>query len=167
MAVRACNPFSSAVSCCISTQSQCSVGAVAVKPVYISRPLSSKQLICSPSVTTDKPKEDVVGSQIGWSTCSIGLSFSFWESGTRCQPVGTGRMEYPNLNFLGPVGCRNIQEVFGDLSYFYDAFDTIDEAREIVTQCCSGAVEALLLEQAAQRLLEWKVEAKEEEIEDH
>ena len=160
VAVRACNPFASVVSCCISTRLQCSVGAVAVKPVYISRQLLSKPLICSPSVTTDKPTEDVVGSQIGRSTCSIELSFSFWESGTRCQPVGTDHMEYPNLNFLGPVGCRNIQEVFGDLSYFYDAFDTIDEAREIVTQCCSGAVEALLLEQAAQRLLEWKVEAK-------
>ena len=69
-------------------------------------------------------------------------------------------MEYPNLNFLGAVGCRNVQEVFTDLSYFYDAFDTMDEAKEIVTQCCSGAIEALLLDQAAQRLLDWKEEAK-------
>ena len=84
VAVRACNPFASVVSCCISTRLQCSVGAVAVKPVYISRQLLSKPLICSPSVTTDKPTEDVVGSQIGRSTCSIGLSFSFWESGRRC-----------------------------------------------------------------------------------
>ena len=38
-------------------------------------------------------------------------------------------MEYPHLNFLGAVGCRNVQEIFGDLSYFDDSFDTLDEAR--------------------------------------
>ena len=69
-------------------------------------------------------------------------------------------MGFPDLSFLGAVGSRNIQDVFGDPCYFYKAVDTSNEARGIVSQCYSEAVEALLLDEAARRFLDWNTKRK-------